>query len=184
MKKLKNNLVLIIFSVTILSYAIYKNIEFVNLRYTGEKTEGEVVKGLRYITWSYFVDGKYYRVNYSKSEASYVVDGEKYIVYYDPKNPSNSLMSFQDPIIDPAIFDTVASLPLTLELKSRNPWIDFSYFYKGKIYDRTHSLHLKENFKSNNECFSVYVNSEDPRISYIDLKAKTPCTATRDVQEL
>lgn len=175
MKTLKNNLLLIIFSVSVLTFAIYKNIEFVNLRYTGEITEGEVVKGVRYITWSYFVDGKYYRVNYSKSHASYVVDGEKYIVYYDPKNPSNSLMSFQDPIIDPAIFDTVASLPLTLELKSRNPWIDFSYIYDGKRYKRTHSLHLKENFISNNTCYSVYVNSEDPRISYIDLKDEAPC---------
>ncbi len=168
-KRKKNILAFLLFFV-VMSIAIVKTINYKNLLETGVKIEGTVFSGFRYITWKYLVHGHMYEVKLSKSDYPFVVDGEKYYVYYDPNNPSSSIMSFTEPIIDTAKFEIITSLPLTVDYNKGSQLVSFSYIFNGDTLRRKHRYKFKKQFEASQQEFTVYVKYDNPKISYIKLE--------------
>lgn len=166
--KRKINFLGILFLIVIAIIVIAKTIAYHSLRKTGEKVEGTVYSGHRYITWKYRVFGRIYDLRIAKSEYPFVIDGEKYFVYYNPGNPSSSLMSFTEPIIEPSEFDTVLSLPLTAKYKKGSSVVRFKYIIKGDTLNREHRYWFDDSFECSTQRFKVYVKSDNPNISYIE----------------
>ncbi|MCB9227253.1 MAG: hypothetical protein H6578_08835 [Chitinophagales bacterium] len=165
----KNIFAFVLFSV-VMSIAIVKTINYRNLPKKGIKVEGIVYSGFRYITWKYLVQGRVYKVKLSKSDYPFVIDGEKYYVYYDSDNPSFSIMSFTEPIIDSSAFDTITSLPLTAVYDKGSQLVSFDYLIEGDTVRREHRYKFKNDFSSTEQRFTIYVKSDNPKISYIRLE--------------
>lgn len=158
----------ILFLIVVAIIVIAKTIAYHSLRKTGDKAEGTAYAGHRYITWKYRVLGRIYDLRISKSEYPFVIDGEKYWVYYNPDNPSSSLMSFTEPIIELSEFDTVLSLPLTAKFKKGSKVVRFEYVINGDTLNREHLYRFDDSFSCTGQRFTVYVKSDNPMISYID----------------
>lgn len=165
----KNIFAFVLFSVVI-SIAIIKTINYRNLPKKGDKVEGIVYSGFRYITWKYKVQGREYEVKLSKSDYPFVIDGEKYYVYYDSNNPSSSIMLFTEPIINFSEFDTITSLPLTAVYDKGSQLVSFNYLIKGDTVRREHRYKFKNDFSSTEQRFTIYVKSDNTKISYIKLE--------------
>lgn len=151
-----------------MTFAIVKTVNYRKLTEKGAKVEGTVFSGFRYITWKYKVEGRMYEVKLSKSDYPFIVDGEKYLVYYDIENPSSSIMSFTEPIIEPSVFDTVTSIPMTVNYDKGSELISFSYLHNGDTIKRMHRYKFKKKFSASEQRFPVYINSTNPKISYIN----------------
>lgn len=168
--KWKKNIFAFLFFSVVMSIPIIKTINYRKLPYTGTRVEGTAYVGSRYITWKYSVDGSMYKVRISKSDYPFIVDGEKYNVYYNPKSPSTSIMVFSEPIIEPLVYDTINSLPLTAEYNKGIEVVNFCYLINGDTIKRKHQYKFKNDFSSTSEKFIVYVKSDNPAISYIKLE--------------
>jgi hypothetical protein len=153
-----------------MGFAIVKTINYRKLSENGAKIEGTVFFGFRYITWKYQVAGQMYEVRLSKSDYPFIIDGEKYVVYYDIKNPSSSIMSFTEPIIDPNMFDTITSIPLNANYDKGSKLISFYYIYKGDTIKREHRYKFNKSFSVKEKTFPIYINSKNPKISYINFE--------------
>lgn len=151
-----------------MTFAIVKTVNYRKLTEKGAKVEGTVFSGFRYITWKYKVEGRMYEVKLSKSDYPFIVDGEKYLVYYDIENPSSSIMSFTEPIIEPSVFDTITSIPMTANYDKGSELISFSYLHNGDTIERKHRYKFKNKFSASEQRFPVYINSTNPKISYIN----------------
>lgn len=165
----KNFFAFLLFS-GVMSFAIVKTIKYRGLSEKGIKVEGIVYSGFRHIRWEYQVQGRIYVVRLSKSDYPFVIDGEKYYVYYDSANPSSSLMSFTEPIIESSAFDKVKSFPLTAKYEKGSRLVSFSFLFNGDTLKRTHRYEFKKEFSAIEQTFDVYVKSDNPKISYIELE--------------
>lgn len=165
--KMKKNVFGFALFAGVISIAILKTIKYNNLNENGIKVEGVVYSGFRYITWKYKVNGYEYEVKLSKSDYPFVIDGEMYYIYYDADNPSSSIMSFTEPIIDTTAFDTITSLPLTAVYDKGSQLVKFAYLIEGDTIRREHRYYFKNDFSSTEQRFKIYVKSDNPNISYI-----------------
>ena len=154
-----------------MSIAIVKTINYRNLPKLGNKVEGTVILGNRYVTWKYAVNGINYEVSLSKSEYPFIIEGEKYYVYYDPNAPSNSVMNFCEPIIDSLSFEMIYSLPLSANHNKGISLVKFQYTINGDTINRSHLYKFNTEFSSKNEKFPLYIKSDNHKISYIKLES-------------
>lgn len=162
------NIILGIFIVLVLIIPFFDLWKYKNRYKTGETVEGIVAVGNLNISWNYIVNGKMYKGKISKSRYPYIINDEKYKIYYSAKKPSESSISFTEPVIDSVSYKMVYSEKIKEKYNKGSKVVSFSYKIEGKQYDRKHRYKFVTDFIGNGEVYKVYYLEDEPSVSYIN----------------
>jgi hypothetical protein len=135
-----------------------------NLTTGGGEGVGVVTNKFKGISFYYSVNGVEYQKS-SRTNPRGMVDGEKYTVYYDKRNPRNSVIDLTKPVIEEGIFVNDCSSILARVRTGENGLLKFQYNYHGKQYIRYHKVEYED--YSGKGPFLVKINRNQPSIAYM-----------------
>jgi hypothetical protein len=170
-KKNISNIFAIIFFLGFLFFTIKQSLKYKERYYTGIPTVGEITKiGVKNLYWDYSVKGIIYDGIISLNSYRFLYPGERYFVYCDKSDYAESSICLTSPYIDKSLFDSTYSNRIDIHFEKGTELITFCYFYKNKLYKRSHLVHLQHNVTLFKKRFLVYVNRNKPYIAYIKLQ--------------
>lgn len=166
------NILLIVFFIIFLIFCIKGSLKYKERYDTGLKTTGIIKKGFKTLYWSYYVDSVLYKGINSLNSNNFLVNGEEYYVYYDKNDFKSSSVCLTEPYIDKKKFDSVYSLPISVNYDSGTELVQFKYIYKNELRKRSHLIYFENSINLKNQKIKVYVNKRNPKISYINIVDK------------
>ncbi len=170
MKKRWKILIALLFCILLIIIALNDNMKYRSRFKNGIKVKGVAYSTSKNIIWKYKVNGSEFEGIISKSHYPYIENEEQYYIYYEHGNPSSSSISFVEPIIDTALFDSISCLPLYAKYEKGSQLVSFNFVVNSDTIKRYHRYKFTSNFESYGKRFVVYFKIKNPNISYINLE--------------
>jgi hypothetical protein len=171
MKKTKANILAILLLIVFVFFCVNQSLKYKERYYTGKETVGKITKvGVENLYWDYSVNSLLYSGIISLNSYDFLLEGEKYYVYFDKDDISESSICLTSPYINKSQFDSTYSNQINIDYEKGTEIISFCYYYNKKLYYRSHLFHFKNDTKYIKKRYLVFVNKENPKIAYINLK--------------